>query len=253
MEGMTDSELLDLNQKGFIPGPIESEEEFRDRIDEVKKRRQSLGEKAIPPAHWEWARLHLKKMFNFEPDSLPAFYSNRSLMPWQGGASWLEKGRLVAVQLRKKGNKDEILAHESVHAARAAFPEDRWEEFFAYMVSEKRWRRVLGPIVQRPWEVWPFLVCCLMGSFFQVAFWGAAIWMGLGFCRLIRGHSILKKAVKNIQKKVGDEGKARAVLVRLTDEEIQIIAQGRPIGDDSLRWRVIRLAYGEEIWQRKSS
>ena len=253
---MSDEELIALNQKGFFPGPEESEEAFCQRIEEVKKNILELKEQAIPYPHWDWTRMRLKEIFDFVPDCLPAFYSNRRLMPWQAAACWVEGKRVASIQLReslRKGNllgliqREEILTHEAVHAARSPFEEDRFEEYFAFATSEKKWRRTLGPIVKRPWEVWPFLFCCLVGPFFPAAFFCAGLWAGLGFVRLVRGHRILQRAADNLSQITRDARFIRAILVRLTDREIEKIAKGESVSDTTLRWRLIRLAYWREV------
>lgn len=251
---MTDAELLQLNASGFIPGPSETEEMFLNRAASVQKR-CGQGEQ-IPRAHLDWVRLQLKEIFDFEPECIPVFYSNRSLAVWQGAASWIEDGKLISVQLRealRKGSywgyrRDEILAHEAVHAARSAFEEPRTEEFFAYLVSEKWWRRAFGPMIQRPWEVWPFLLGMGTGLFFPLGNFGAAAWVGMGFLRLIRLHRCLRRAGKSLMRVVKDGKKARAILLRLTDREIELLAKGADIAayaarQECLRWRLIRLAY----------
>lgn len=251
---MTDTELLCLNARGFIPGPSETEEMFLQRAASLQKR--CVEGMQIPRAHLDWMRLHLKEIFDFEPECLPVFYSNRSLRLWQGAAVWIEEGKLVSVQLRealREGSywgyrRDEILAHEAVHAARSAFEEPRTEEFFAYMVSEKWWRRACGPMIQRPWEAWPFLLGVTAGMFFPAANLGAAAWVGLGFLRLMRLHNRLRKAGRNLMRSVNDAKSARAILVRLTDKEIEQFAKGEDIlayaaCQKCLRWRLIRLAY----------
>ncbi len=261
---MTDEELLDLNGKGLIPGPGELEEDFSRRVEEVKKKYEAGT--WIPRAQWEWVSIYLKKLFDFEPFYLPAYYSNRGLSIWQGAASWIEGRKIVAIQMReglRKGRylglyrREEILAHEAVHAARSGFDEDRNEEFFAYLTSEKRWRRALGPIVRRPWEVWPFVLFCASGMFVEEFFLGAALWAGLGFWRLVRQHRVLDRASKKILEGVGDEGKARAILFRLTDDEIARFAKGEKIAEymetqNCLRWKVIRLAYWRDDGSKNS-
>lgn len=251
---MSDEDLLLLNAQGFLPGPNETEGSFEARVNSVK----ALYDKGgwIPRPHWDWVRAHLKEIFDFEPHCLPAFYSNRGLTPWQGAASWIEEGRLSSVQLRealKKGSylgyqREEILAHEAVHAARSAFEEPISEEFFAYMTSEKAWRRILGPIVKRPWEVWVFLFATLLG---WISPWGyllSALWIGAGFCRLIRQHWKLRRGSEMLMKELKDKKKVRALLLRLTDREIDLFARGENLiayakTQESLRWKLIQLAY----------
>jgi len=251
---MNDEELLLLNAQGFIPGPEETEGDFLKRVMALK----ATFEKGewIPRPHWDWVRTHLKEIFDFEPHCLPAFYSNRGLTPWQGAASWIEGGRLASVQLRealRSGSylgyrREEILAHEAVHAARSAFEEPKSEEFFAYMVSEKAWRRALGPIVQRPWEVWVLLAVLLLG---WVSPWGyllSALWIGALFWRLVRRHWKLRRSSENLMRELGNRRRVRSLLVRLTDREIDLFAKGENLAayakrQESLRWKLIRLAY----------
>ena len=257
---LTDSELLLLNAQGFFPGPSESEEDFVKRAAAAKAVCEEEGQ--IPRAHWDWARVRLKELFDFEPRCLPAFYSNKGLAPWQGAASWIEKGRLVSVQLReglRKGgymgySRGEILAHEAVHAARSAFDEAASEEFFAYMTSEKWRRRALGPIVQRPWEVWGLFIGFAAGILFPLGNLLGTAWVAAGFWRLMRLHRKMRGAGKNLLAAVG-ERKARAILVRLTDLEIDLFAKGEHLFDYAgrqkcLRWRLIRLAYLDKMEAR---
>lgn len=251
---LTDSELLFLNAQGFIPGPSESEEVFVKRVASVK---ETFAEgEWIPRAHWDWVRIHLKEIFDFEPHCLPAFYSNKGLAPWQGAASWIEEGRLASVQLReglRKGaylgySRGEILAHEAVHAARSAFEEPASEEFFAYLASDQWWRRAFGPIVRRPWEVWAFLFCAAAGALFPWANLAGALWVGAGFWRLMWQHQKMRRAGNHLMAAAGDQKRARAILLRLTDAEIGLFSKKENLYDyagrqQCLRWRLIRLAY----------
>ncbi|HSX13847.1 MAG TPA: hypothetical protein VLE96_05450 [Chlamydiales bacterium] len=248
---MTDEELLEHNRAGFIPGPQESEEKYLRRIESTKAAYLKLGVAAIPSSHWEWVEKKILDGFDFVPRCLPAFYSNRSLAPWQGAAAWVERDQILAIQLReafKKGtflkiySRSEILAHEAVHAARSAFPVDPWDEYFAYMTSEKVWRRALGPIVRRPWEVWPLLAAFIVGPFLPLSFLFASVWIGLGFIRLIRGHFILKKASLALQKKGLSNDQVRHILFRLTNVEIQKLAKGKDLSEEqTLRWQLLNI------------
>lgn len=257
---MTDEELLFLNQSGFIPGPFESENEFRERIESTKQAFFKLGVSAIPSSHWDWVGNKLRDLFDFTPSCLPVFYSNRSLRPWQGAAAWVERGQILAIQLResfKKGSflriyqRSEILAHESVHAARSAFPADSWDEFFAYMTSDRAWRRVLGPIVQRPWEVWPFLIFCFLGIALPLFFLGSLLWISAGFYRLIRAHRTLDQASRTLKKWGYSDLSVRSLLLRLTGSEIKDLAKGVDIftsiqsKEASLRSRLLFLMKGK--------
>jgi hypothetical protein len=246
---MTDQELLFYNQRGFIPGPHETEERFIRRVQAAEKG----GEASIPPAHWEWVRHHLRELFDFEPASITAFYSNKNLAPWQGAACWVEEGN-VRLQLReafRKGSylglytREEVLAHEAIHAARAAFEEPENEELFAYAAAEKKWHRLLGPIVKRPWEVWAFIGLIGAGLVWEELFFLGTLWTSLGLGRLWKQQRRLQRATRFlVRSSLCKEKEARAILFRLTDEEIRELGKEKmPQGDDSLRWRLIRIGY----------
>lgn len=254
---MTDQELFELNQRGFIPGPGESEGDFLQRLQAAENFFSTPPApfdrmEKVPEPHWDWVRHHLSEFYDFQPYSLMAYYSNRQLALWQGAASWVIEeipGPLCAIQLRKgfsQGrylglySRDEVLAHEAVHAARCAFNEPIHEEFFAYSTSGVGWRRKLGPIVKRPWEIFLFFIVLGLG-----AFWGnflpAAGLLAFAFIRLSRQHLQLKRAAQTLCKIIQDERTVRALLFRLTDREISQLASGRILEDDgSLRFRVIR-------------
>lgn len=248
---MTDDDLLALDKSGFLPGPGENEAEFIARVERTKKKFESGN--WIPEPHWDWVRTYLSELFDVKPLYICAFYSNKNLAPWQGAASWIDGRRLDSVQLRKalkKGSylglyrREEILAHEAVHAARSGFNESVYEEFFAYMTSEVKWRRILGPIVRRPWEIWPLFIFLILGVFSPLFYWGASIWLIFGFTRLIRNHTTLNRAGNEILKHLPDLKLMRSVLLRLTDEEIQGFAKGRDFlatakNRNCLRWRII--------------
>ena len=245
---MTDQELLDLNAHGFIPGPKESEEEFLTRVQRVKS---ALPKESIPKAHWEWPQLQLKELFDFAPHSLSAYYSNANLAPWQGAACWIGEGNIPQLQLRsgfKKGSylklysRAEILTHESVHAARAAFDEPQFEEFFAYATASRQWRKVLGPLFQSTWEPWILYLSLGCGLFWEMGWAVAAAFLMAGFCRLIRRHRRLTRAFHQLMGKVKDKKRARAILFRLTDGEIKQLSQGKNLQEDQTpRWRLLRL------------
>lgn len=261
---MTDRELLALDKIGFIPGPGEDEANFLLRVANTKAQYEKGG--WIPEAHWDWVREFLHELFDVKPLYICAFYSNKSLAPWQGAAAWIEGKKLSRIQLReglKKGRylgiyrREEILAHEAVHGARSGFNEDVSEEFFAYMTSEKRWRRVLGPILRRPWEAWPFFFSALGGIFWPPFHLFGAFWMGAGFCRLIKQHARLKRAADHIYKKTKDARRVRAILFRLTDEEIEQFSKQVSLDlyaakQNCLRWKVIRTYLQGDLWQKES-
>ena len=258
---MTDAELLSFLQAGFLPSSTETDEEFLERVRCTQQRLTGMGQEAIPLSHWDWAKEHVGAVFGFSPESLPAFYSDARLTPWQGAATWVEGGALLAIQLRsslKKGSflgfydRGEILAHEAVHAFRAPLQSRLFEEFFAFLASEKRWRRIFGPIVARPWEVWPFLGFCLLSNLSHIGFAGAALWTFCGLGRLGRRHWQLKRCAKNLLPICRSAPCVRALLVALSDAEILLFASEGDIeayirSQTCLRWRALRYRLHEKF------
>ncbi len=246
-----EKELLSLNAQGMIPGPGESEEAFMARV-KILKSHSRLD--ALPRAHWNLSRHRLIELFDFEPECLAAFYSNRSLTPWQGAATWIEEGNIPLIQLRegfRKGSylgygRSEILSHEAIHAARSAFDEPMAEEFFAFMASETPWRRMLGPILRRPWEAWLFLSTLFIGLFFPLGSGISALLAIMALVRLARLHRRMGKASQCLLMALGSVKKARSVLFRLTDAEIKKFAKGEEFfsyarKQSCLRWRLLQL------------
>lgn len=251
-------ELFFLNERGWILGPDETAEELQARVTMAKSRYES-GE-WIGPAHWDFVSELLDHLFHVKPLYICAYYSNKGLAPWQGGACWTEGKRLHSIQLRKPRawlyNKEEILAHEAVHAARAGFNEDRYEEFFAYMTADVKWKQVLGPIIQRPWEVWPLFITLFLGALWPISYLAATLWTALGFIRLIKGHRTLAKASAQILKETNNEKSTRAILFRLAAQEIEGLGRGQTVASyansrHDLRWKLIH-HYLDGTWQKKS-
>jgi hypothetical protein len=191
----------------------------------------------------------VNQLYSFEPQSLKVFYSSRGLAPWQGAACWIDEKNIPSLQLREsfqKGSflgiyhKDELLAHEAVHAARAAFEEPQSEEFFAYATSPVSWRRAIGPILRKPSEAW-FL---FLGLFPPIL----PILAAFAFTRLILQRLRMKKAADQFDQT--DPRKVRALLFRMTDLEICSLSRGKKLsGDSTLRWRLIRLLGINELYR----
>jgi len=285
---ISDKELLDLNQRGFFPGVGEEEEAFCRRVEVCEiffhnpgQFFENLGEKPpfslatpVQRHHWDLKRAELKRLFDFSPDWLPAFYQSKGLAFWHGAMTWIftsqeKKAKFALLQFRaslKKGSYlgfyqlDEMMAHEAVHAARMAFEEPVYEELFSYLTSSRRLGRVLGPIVKRRYEMTLFILFLSTGLLFQflefflaakllyTCTWG---WLLLGCSRLFKVHRSFNKAHKNLFSLVKE--RTFFVLLRLSDQEIRHFSKisSQEIlqfseKESSLRWRLLRLAYFQE-------
>lgn len=255
-------ELLRLNAEGLIPGPGETEAAFEKRVQETQAAFE-LCEEVIPFHQWVWASEQVKELFDFRPRWCKAVCSNRGLVPWQAAATWIDVKRIYTIQINSSRwvswcvNRDELLAHEAAHAARAAFDEPKSEELFAYLTSPKKWRRTIGSLFSSPAESYWFVGSIGLGGILQFIedIWG--IWALSGLCfmaaamqcagyaiRLMRIRVRLEKAAKRLRPLLRDSTKVRAVLFRMTDEEIFNLSRKKQLNyPDELRWKVLRAAY----------
>lgn len=170
-------------------------------------------------------------------------------------------------------HREELIAHEFTHVGRMLFQEPHYEEILAYKTSSSAWRSWLGPIVQSAAEsVWFVVILFLLAMldiYFLVtgnsAMYSFATWfkliplamIALALGRLWFRQRTCNKALQNITSAIGGCDKhARAILFRLTDREIALFATSSPQAileyaetqrSLSLRWRVIGLAYFNEM------
>jgi hypothetical protein len=248
------SSLRALSDRGLIPGPKESHEDFFER---VTKTQFADYESVVPVEHWQSAFEITKRLFGFCPDWVSAHYSNDKLFFWEGAAVWL--GPTFVIQLRenfRKGSylgiykRDEVLAHEAVHAARMAFEEPRFEEIFAYLTSSNKWRKITGPLLRSPKEALFFIAATglslLATLFLNDAFIALPfVMISLGFLRLVRTRRVFLAALARSKQYI--QGNAFAFLLHLTDEEISLFAKATQEKieayikvQDSIRWDMIR-------------
>ena len=251
-------EILSLNAEGLIPGPGESEEAFKKRVEKTKATiTRELG------AEWHWASEQLRQLFDFSPRWCAISRSKRGLTPWQAAATWIDENQVCSIQLNPSRfvqwlvDQKEIVSHEAAHAARAAFDEPHFEELFAYLTADRAWRRVLGPLFRTPREALFLLGFCLFGAstqlielsmgcllFSQGWFLLALLSIFFWSLRLFRSRIRLQRAYQQLAPLVRDPTKIRAVLFRLTDHEIETLARGDRIeAPNELRWDLIKAAY----------
>lgn len=185
MTTISDQELLALNKRGIIPGPLEVETDFIKRAHFCLNLIQELvqsGESAIPLDQLNSdiskqalipALAATEELFDIAPDWIPLIFSNENLPPWHGGCAWIfqmndETPTAALLQLRKQFyhsdrylriyDRTEIIAHELTHVGRMLFEEPRFEELIAYRTSKSRFRRWLGPIVESAKESLCFVI-----------------------------------------------------------------------------------------------
>ncbi len=237
----TDQELLNLNARGLIPGPQESEQEFLQRLKKLEA--VSVEGTPLSQTDWEEALAVLEPLYGVRPDWIKAYYSNRKLPFWQAAATWIEES-IPSIQLKtpfqtgsyyKLYSRKEVLAHEAVHAARTAFNEPRFEEIFAYRTSTSFLPRWIGPLFRRSWESYALMI--LLPLLATPLFSLPLLAIALGSLRLAHAHWHLYCCAKRLKLLVDNPD---AVLLRLTDREILMFGR---MSEESIKSYVTGGAY----------
>lgn len=242
---LSNEELISLSQKGFWPGPDETEFHFLRR---VKLTRNELAPGAAEEEALRKTNATTQSLFDFSCEEIPFVYEDKGLSFWEGGALWVEEEQgmsLPHVQLKRNLRKgsylmyklEEVLSHEMLHAARIAYNEPRFEEILAYKTSKHPLRRYLGPLFRTSKEAGFFLVLLLIGFFLEMlsasgkifvsAPWIAFpfLWLCVLYARARVAHRTFEKAQRKIQKILKDPMYSLAVLARLTDQEIKLFSK----------------------------
>jgi hypothetical protein len=167
------SSSLEWNRKGFFALPEDTSESYEARARLCLE--QVGGEPYSIPK------------YDLEPFWVPVEYSNDGLRLWEAACTWYGETDDIppAIQLAKRFQssstylgiykKEEVLAHEYVHACRANLGSSSFEEIFSYLLSldyakgffskaMRGFRVALGPLFERTWE--PFILIFLVFSLF---------------------------------------------------------------------------------------
>ncbi len=270
--------LQKLDQKGWILGPNEEEKPYFERIKTLKHFFSYPPEdvdRFLTDHDWSSALQRTHQLFDFAPDWIVAHYSDHKLPFFQGAATWIMQQndiRIPLIQLKEKFEsgrllrlykREEVLAHEAVHAVRMEFDEPFFEEFFAYETSPYAWRRFLGPLFQYPWEAYLFLLLLFIplgleiarffypyDEFLPLLIYLPIIFVSYLFLRLFFLHLTLRIALKRISKFLLLSERKWAVALRMKDREIFRFAylpkkflSNFLKKEKSLRWKLLRKSY----------
>jgi hypothetical protein len=251
-----DANFFIWNQAGLIPGPSESEEQYRKRVayclnldheitNKLPFRDEDKG--AAPILASAFAKT--REVYDISPEWIPIFFSDYQMVLWHGGCAWIfqvdEKTPTAAVlQLRKAFqtsarylgiyDRKELISHELAHVGRMLFEEPKFEEYHAYRSSESWFRRWFGPIVQSSKESLFFVIVLLFifimdvsliamekHSLYQWMLWTKAIpvlFILGAIGRLAWRHRQYDRCLEAL--KGIFPGNEKAVIYRLTDREI---------------------------------
>lgn len=229
--------LADLARRGFLPAPDESEAAFYERGAAVAIQGESLD--------------YCEQLFGVRPDWVPLFEGRAKLAPWQGAVLWVDEENRPSIQIapRRGYAREEMIAHELIHAVRLPLSSKRFEEIIAYQTSRTWWRRFFGPIIRAPSEVYVFLLAllCHWIPFFWCGFIFPALLL-FGLTRLCLTQRVFYRCIRTLSRLVGKE--ALALTARLTDQEIALFAQLEPEAirayiarQQQLRWKMLLILY----------
>ncbi len=249
------NDLFELNYRGFLPRENEDEATFFHRIAQYERAKSNYYSDAV---------LSLcDTLFDAKPDWVPIIEEQKGLAPWQGAALWVQEDdapsiqvspRLNAKGLKKWYPKEEVIAHELIHAIRLPLNASRFEEMIAYKTSANPIRRYLGGLIRHPYEVYILLASLVLswtGIFWNALFTALPLLVLLGaFVRLVYTHSVFKKCEKKLAALLKDKSKAFALIVRLTDREIALFARlssqdihSYIANNKQLRWKMLSAVY----------
>jgi hypothetical protein len=261
---MGEYSLFLLGKQGWIPGPAESEENFFRRVGVA--RHSSLPQKE--------ALQRIAETFHARPEWVDVCVSSRGLCFWEGAATWIgeEAGgtRCCRIQIKdsflsRLYSREEVIAHEMVHAMRVCFEERRFEEILAYQTSRNPLRRYCGPLFAGsketflfllsffvPWIVWWIEMCLDVEAGSGLLFFVPLMVLCWGILRLVRSQRLFAAALRQLGKAVCRKGEALAAVLGLTDAEIALFARGTPEEirsfaeqqkEKSIRWKQLYLRY----------
>lgn len=254
---LSNAELLQLNRRGIFLGPTESDKDFF-----LRAQFSSQKSHVLPL---------VEKTFGSFPDWVEMRVLSKGLFPWEGAATWIEDSktsRLCWIQIKNSFltrfyPKEEVIAHEMVHAMRFMFDESRFEEILAYQTSKNLFRRYFGPmftqskeskwlvvLIAVSWFIYWAEILFDFGVFGDSILFAPLLIIGFGILRLMRSQTIFSDALRNLAKAINKE--SLPIALRLTDKEIELFAQSTPdqirafanrAQEESLRWRQLYHSY----------
>lgn len=281
--------LAALDSAGLLPAVGETPEVFADRLLHLQnayadltaafvsgKIPETLNEvpinlaEQIPVEIMEEAAEQTRSLFGFSINWVPGFFLSKGLGLFWGGCTISDEQGVSVFIVRKSFSKSkrwfiydrrELLAHELCHVARFPLEDNAYEEHFAYMTSQSRFRKYIGNCFQTEYDAFFFLIPILLLLAFQIGisffawpipilpFWGiAALWPGFLLVRNARSRKTYFQAKKALEQ--AGVNRTEAVLFRCTASELHSLAKlvhlpdqvhrfARTNAERDLRWKII--------------
>lgn len=144
-----------LLYQGIIPGPKETWSCFAKRAERL--------EKTPEDQNFKDPLTLVERHFAMRPSWVRCHYTKEGLGPFELAAAFINEERAVEIRIKPylRGRKrflfyksDEVIAHEIVHAIRAAYDEPQFEEFLASRLFSSPSRRFFGSLIENSYEAW---------------------------------------------------------------------------------------------------
>ena len=256
--------LLALDRRGLLASAGESVEEYLARIRKLQGNINAMedalskdghyeiegievvSKDRIKPSFFDSANAQCLDLFGFEADWVPAFFINPSFSFLFGGCSFSFLPDFFAMFIIRRSFKnrqrwliygrDELMAHEMCHVARAPLLSNAYEETFAYCTTKSSFRKYIGGIFLSQWDSFMLLGSTLVLLLAQICniflmqlpvwiFWLlppiVLAWLMLRYWRLRRRMAKAHSTLATIYGR-----NATKVLFRCSDDEINELANG---------------------------
>lgn len=224
--------LCRADARGLLIGPDESFADFAGRLARLQRELPEnlpAGLPEVSASVREGAERITEARYGFRADWLPAYYSTAETGRFSAGVSVILEDFLPLVYLsgafqtrscHHGYGAEETLAHESVHAARIAFPDpSAYEEYFPCQVHASGFRRWAGNLFRRWWIAAIFLIGLTFAAL-NFLLLGAPLLILLLEWRL-------RRRIRRAGERLRELGlREDPVLLRLSDGEIRVLASG---------------------------
>ena len=283
--------MVELDTMGISPSPTETATQFADRLEALNlnfaKMEDSLhntGEYTVEGVTVKGtARIHeeifaepmerTSRLFGFRCDWVPGFFFPARPLSFFGGYAFYFFPEFFAMflarnEFRKRPKwlfieRNELVAHEMCHIARAALESQAYEELFAYQTATTAFRRFTGGIFREQIDSFLFLGATFLLLFWQMArafafpqlpAWPGWAVLAADFTFLLVRHCLTYRRFTTARDKLtrlyGDEAVARTVLFHASDTEIPLLADTQnpamlldEWSKTQLRWQIVQLRF----------
>ncbi len=147
---MTDEGLYQLLLKGYIPGDAESESAFLKRTAS----QQLLSSYALFSMNIDWVPVEVGADVRFFEGAYTEIGDQKAKIT-------------LPKKLSPLVSMNELISHELVHAVRCGFNDSPYEEFLAYALSKRGYRRWMGPFFSPLWVGVFFILVALLVPLFS--------------------------------------------------------------------------------------